>query len=476
MTLRLKRQWLAIPALFTAGTCFYLILSILQTTHSTETLMVVSLSGTAFAAAIILIWTGFGRWVALAMALIGMGMMGLPIAAIPYGWFLGYFLWFSLVLFLLDRADRWYVNERLIEQVQAEKCAEEKNRIDQELLRRKATIQALNEKYKAHVRLKAVADEFAGTLSLRDLADLIARKTAQALGKGDLVLLYRVDLDMSQPSLMASYSEKFDAKTKTKHGDLFDQWVLKYRQPLMVTDVESDYRFDVRNEKGDQTTRSLIAAPMVNEGRVIGVLRVHSSRPDVFGMDDLRVLSILAVLASAAFTNAALYQKTEELAILDSLTGLYVQRYFRDRFEEEHKRAMISNAPFSVLMCDIDFFKQCNDQHGHAAGDLVLKAVASELGAGVGDNGMVARYGGEEFAVILRNADKKQATGIAETLRLRVEALHVPVRGSDLRTTVSIGLASFPEDALDPETLVSLADKALYDAKKRGRNSVCSSK
>ena len=104
MTPRLKRQWLAVPALFTAGCCFYLILSILQKIHSTETLMVVSLSGTAFAASIILMWTGFGRWAALAIALIGMGMMGLPIAAIPYGWFLGYFLWFSLVLFLLDQA------------------------------------------------------------------------------------------------------------------------------------------------------------------------------------------------------------------------------------------------------------------------------------------------------------------------------------------------------------------------------------
>ena len=248
---------------------------------------------------------------------------------------------------------------------------------------------------------------------------------------------------------------------------------LKHRQPLLITDVQSDFRFDVMNKHADIPFRCLISSPMINEGRMIGVLRMNSAEVGEFTTDDLRVLSILAVLASSALTNAVLYQKTEELAISDSLTGLYVHRYFRERLDEEHKRSLISNSPFSILMCDIDHFKQCNDRYGHASGDLLIKAVSQKLRDGVGDNGLVARYGGEEFAIILPGVEKNKAVLLAETLRKLIESLNVRTRGEELKVTLSIGVASFPVDTLDPEGLLELADKALYKAKNRGRNSVC---
>ena len=99
---------------------------------------------------------------------------------------------------------------------------------------------------------------------------------------------------------------------------------------------------------------------------------------------------------------------------------------------------------------------------------------ASGIKIGVGDAGIVARYGGEEFAVILSNMAIAEALRIAEQLRQRVEAIRVSMRGIELATTISIGAASFPEHALDPEELIRLADQALYQAKRQGRNSVCS--
>jgi diguanylate cyclase (GGDEF)-like protein len=99
--------------------------------------------------------------------------------------------------------------------------------------------------------------------------------------------------------------------------------------------------------------------------------------------------------------------------------------------------------------------------------------VSQKLREGVGDNGLVARYGGEEFAIILPGVEKNKAILLAETLRKLVESLHVRTRGEELKTTISIGVASFPIDTLDPEGLLDSADKALYKAKNKGRNSVC---
>ncbi|MBI4430531.1 MAG: sensor domain-containing diguanylate cyclase [Candidatus Omnitrophica bacterium] len=473
MTQSSKRLWLALPAFLWALICFYFTLWILRRPHSTETVMLVSFVGIFFAMSLCLTWISLGRWFAMGVSVIGIAAIGLASASIPFSWLGLHFVWFGAALILLDRAEKYFKGEESVEQVLAEKGVEEQNRLQEKLIRRKLSVQTLREKYQAHVSLKAVADDFASTLSLTQLADLVVKRTAQVINRGDLVLAYRVDMESGQPQLVASHGVKQEIKARSKLGDLFDHWVLKHRQPLLVSDVESDFRFDIVKRETDASFRSLIASPMINEGRLIGVLRINGAKAGEFTTDGLRVLSILAVLASSALTNAILYQKTEELAISDSLTGLYVQRYFRERLEEEHKRSLISNHPFSVLMCDIDHFKQCNDRLGHAAGDLILKAVSQKLREGVGDNGLVSRYGGEEFVIILPGVKKEAAVILAETLRRSVESVRIEARGDELKTTISIGVASFPADTLDPEELLAAADKALYTAKNKGRNLVC---
>ncbi len=169
-----------------------------------------------------------------------------------------------------------------------------------------------------------------------------------------------------------------------------------------------------------------------------------------------------------------LYEQTEELAIRDSLTGLYVRRHFYDRFKEEHRRALLTHRPLSLIMCDLDHFKNCNDRYGHAAGDLMLTQFAKTLKQ-ITEQAIVSRYGGEEFAILLPETTKEDAVKIANIIRERVERTPFLVRRENITMTISIGVSNLPIDALDLEDLVEKADKALYQAKRSGRNRVCSS-
>ena len=267
---------------------------------------------------------------------------------------------------------------------------------------------------------------------------------------------------------------KHSSWAKRKEGDLFDFWVIRNRKRLLITDTQKDFRFDAgqMSLQGDMV-RCLISAPLLHEGRVLGTLRLHSEKPETFTADDLRLLDAIATLASAALSNAMLFEKTQELAIRDSLTGLYVQRYFFDRFREEHKRALLRSYPLSLLMCDLDHFKAANDRWGHGAGDLMLFRFAEILREKVED-GIVARYGGEEFAVLLPDLSKEKAASLAEAIRKAMESFPFAIRREKVQMTVSIGVASIPADTLDEQELLRKADEALYQAKREGRNRVVS--
>jgi diguanylate cyclase (GGDEF)-like protein len=219
--------------------------------------------------------------------------------------------------------------------------------------------------------------------------------------------------------------------------------------------------------------RSLISSPIVHEGKAVGTLRLHSDQPSAFATDDLRILDAISTLASSAASNALLFYKTEELAIRDSVTGLYVQRYFRERLLEEHRRSLLTNAPLTLLMCDLDRFKSYNDRYGHAVGDLILKKSATLIKKTAKD-GFVARYGGEEFAVLAPKHDLEAGHKLAETVREAIASMELSVRREVIPLTISIGVAAFPLDTLDSEELIHIADKRLYRAKEAGRNQVCS--
>jgi diguanylate cyclase len=173
---------------------------------------------------------------------------------------------------------------------------------------------------------------------------------------------------------------------------------------------------------------------------------------------------------------ADINQRLEELTRLDPLTGVRNRRFLHQRLRDEFQRAGRAGQSLAVLMVDVDHFKQVNDRYGHLVGDDALKAVANCLSCGVeGPGAIVTRFGGEEFCVLLPYANGVVAHRIAEQLRKAVQDHVIMTRGHVLRMTMSIGCFSgVPEMTQSPEEWLERADLALYDAKRQGRNRVCS--
>ena len=165
-------------------------------------------------------------------------------------------------------------------------------------------------------------------------------------------------------------------------------------------------------------------------------------------------------------------EELRQLAITDGLTGLYNYRYFKEQLLQELKRAQRHSLNISVVMIDIDHFKQYNDKNGHPAGDVVLKDIARLLRDNIRNIDLAARYGGEEFSLILIETDKPSAKIVSEKIRKLVEDYGFAYESSqpDGKLTISSGVATFPEDGEDFDTLVSKADQRLYRAKEAGRN------
>ncbi|RMF43723.1 MAG: GGDEF domain-containing protein, partial [Deltaproteobacteria bacterium] len=166
--------------------------------------------------------------------------------------------------------------------------------------------------------------------------------------------------------------------------------------------------------------------------------------------------------------------KLRELVLRDGLTGLYNHRYFQEMVDHEIERVRRYGGCFSLLMFDLDHFKQVNDRYGHPVGDVVLKNIAETTISAVRASDIVARYGGEEFAVILPHADCAGLRVFAERLRRAIEHLHTDIDGEKLRVTISLGGTTFEAGSshLDKLTVIDTADRALYQSKALGRNRV----
>ncbi len=167
-----------------------------------------------------------------------------------------------------------------------------------------------------------------------------------------------------------------------------------------------------------------------------------------------------------------LYSKIEELSIIDSLTGVFLRRYFMEKFTEEVQRCNKFNLGFIFLMLDLDNFKSYNDRYGHLVGDVLLSAVSGIITENLRQIDIVARYGGEEFAIILPGTNRKEAEFVSLRLCQAIAKKRIRAYDEDLHVTVSIGCSRFPEDAQDAEKLIDTADQALYRAKEAGRNQV----
>ncbi len=221
--------------------------------------------------------------------------------------------------------------------------------------------------------------------------------------------------------------------------------------------------------------KSLYGRLLTAKDDCIGAFFLASLKTDAF-TDYHRgyLLDTLMNQISMVAYNSLLYRRIEDLARTDGLTGLLNHRTFMEKLSEEYRRIDRDMRPFSVLIMDIDKFKDVNDTYGHPVGDIALKAVAKSLMDTGRGSDFVARYGGEEFAIGMVDTNSKGAEQMAERVRKLVErTVAARVGGKDLKVTLSIGVSSFPEDTMNKADLVTLADNALYQAKRSGRNRVC---
>jgi len=419
----------------------------------------------------IFIWMAWNRWASVGLLAAASLINLLVFIVVQEKSFLLFFPYYAGLYFLLVWFERRSQNRVLSAEAENERNENERNEREVRFAKLSEDLDASFQKYSVYYSLREVAEEFATTLSLEHLARIVVKQLKSFLSKAEAYLLYLAEVDQMSLSLVHSETAKEGERVKSKTGDVFDLWVLKTRQPLHIMDTKKDVRFDFKRVE-DASIRSLIVAPLVDEGRVVGMCRAQSSYPNVFTTEDLRLLYALSVLASPAFANALLWQKTHELAIRDSLTGLFVQRYFKDRLKDEHRRALMSNVPLSLLMCDLDHFKRYNDTFGHTAGDMILVKVAQILAAESPEGSIVARYGGEEFSILMPRMPKQEALQVAEKIRRRVESEEVEIRREMTKITVSIGVCTMSDDTMEREELILKADQSLYAAKRGGRNRV----
>ncbi|WDE12404.1 diguanylate cyclase [Thalassomonas haliotis] len=277
-------------------------------------------------------------------------------------------------------------------------------------------------------------------------------------------------------------------------------WCIENRKPILIGDYPKEYsrylaKIDNRtsvlvDNSISKHPVSLLYAPLLLKGKVIGIISVQSFQSHFYDASDLNILQSLAAYAAIAIDNACAHTCLEEISYTDALTGLYNRRFLLQHLEAEIALSLRkyhdwldnksdrppSKADLLFFLVDIDHFKQVNDTYGHSAGDQVLFQISRRLQHILRGSDFLIRWGGEEFLIITRNLPRKKADFFAERLRSAIAAHTFELEGHrQLSKTCSIGFCSFPFHPAFPEALtwsqvIDLADDSLYLAKRGGRN------
>ncbi|GAB4256542.1 MAG: diguanylate cyclase [Deferrisomatales bacterium] len=344
----------------------------------------------------------------------------------------------------------------------------EKHRLHRELERRQRELEAV----------QAMSRQFLTCLDPDALFETILEEARKITGasKGSLMFAANGNGELVVKAV-TGMDDRVVRRLRVKTGQGVAGRVFASGEPIVVKNVEMDERFRRRN-RPRYSTKSFLSLPLVMEGRTVGVLNLADKLSgEIFSEADLCLLQSMAAQATIAIERSTFYTQSRELrkiSITDPLTGLLNRRYFQERLAEEVDRATRHGHPMSLIMIDIDHFKAYNDTNGHPAGDKALVLVGRALRSSIRTIDVVSRFGGEEFAVILPETRKQEAMEIGERIRVEIERLYFP--GEEAlpggRLTISLGVAGFPEDARDLKTLIQQADRALYQAKARGRNTL----
>ncbi|MBF0478377.1 MAG: sensor domain-containing diguanylate cyclase [Candidatus Omnitrophica bacterium] len=420
----------------------------------------------------------FSRDTLTAWSLLGFLAVFFLYAAVFELRFFGVLAFGALAIFAFIFPFHFYIQKKQSSSsLHLEQKQEEVNLAQAEINKLELASQSYRTKIINYSQLKGLTEKLSMCLYVEDTSRVLSSEANRLFGGQDTtIILYLFHSRTGDLGISASHKGQMKVNLKSKKGDIYDQWVIKAMQPLLVEDTKADYRFDVdKFEKEDsRPIRSLVSVPLMGGQKALGILRIDSPKENYFDTEDLRFLKTIGDLGAIGIENAQLYERVEQLAIRDGLTGLYLRKYLYDRIPEEFSRHLRTKASVSLLMADLDNFKQYNDKFGHMAGDIVLRTFAMFMTELFKDlpGSVVCRYGGEEFCVLVPYCDKAQAGDLAEKLRKKIEGQPILLRREKTQITISIGIATFPDDAVLKEELILKADQALYSAKAKGRNRV----
>jgi diguanylate cyclase (GGDEF)-like protein len=267
------------------------------------------------------------------------------------------------------------------------------------------------------------------------------------------------------------------AKWKSFSISIRDPMFKHFHRKMIAVDLTSVDRKYV-NEKWQTLIDNgvTLIAPIIFKLQIKGLIALgQKMNNEIYSRSEQEIFSLLSHFISVSFSNSLLYQRMEQNSITDGLTGLHNYRYFKKRLSAEVVRAQRYKHPISLILMDVDHFKNYNDTFGHTAGDRALKKIAQLVQSSIRKSDIAVRYGGEEFCIILPEVEKEGAFAFAERLRRLIEEYDFPGGDSQPggRMTASLGVSSFPQDTIVMQDLIDKTDAALYRAKHLGRNKTC---
>jgi diguanylate cyclase (GGDEF)-like protein len=316
--------------------------------------------------------------------------------------------------------------------------------------------------------IAALNDSFALQRRLLDAAgELVSVGGGAVVTIDDARTRYRVDT-------AAGWPQVFEGREVALNERTWAAWILRSaEEPYMLDNVagHGDRMPVLVLDEGSGRAESLLAVPLRARGVTLGAVVLTGSR-GAFDATANRVIGILANQAAATLTVIREKERAREQAVRDALTNLYNRREFNELLTQAVSRADRGQGGFSLLLLDIDHFKQLNDSLGHPAGDAALRNVARVLESLLRSGDQAARYGGEEFAAILSGSDEAGALRTAERVRAALEKSQVIYEGARISVTASVGVAVWAADGNSETAILAAADRALYAAKQAGRNRV----
>lgn len=401
----------------------------------------------------------------------------------PFAWF--FYTGFSLVIFWgALQFKRWSLAESIVMEEELSHCARKIESVGSALEVKKEETDEFIGRANAIAHLYETIQEISKSLEPLEAFVVFGQALYKHFEFSTITLAFFDDQDLNslEPSETfqlkpSHFSEVFDRASFLKEKNLLKvvpttferkifEAVFKDQQPLNTMDPLSGSADSPIRLWPD--FKPFIAYPIFMEGRIFSVLVLSGITEQHF-----QSLLILIQRFISEMQRIRLYQKIQTLAITDGLTGVYVRRYWMERFEGELARSKKLGLKLSLLMVDIDNFKKFNDQYGHLVGDAVLKQVAETIKKSVREIDLVGRYGGEEFTVLLIETDESAAFFVAERIRRTVQERTLRAYDENLQVTLSIGCTTLSDILKNAPLLIDAADTGLYQAKHEGKNRVC---